>query len=145
MATVNGTPDVVVMVQTTGGWATVVGGATRDIITDARPLIVLKDPDDMPSNHYSRLVAFLRHGGWDFTADQIEAQTKPARIPEPTKSGVRVTANLIVHDNAVAELMRLNVDNELPWVVVNRFGAKRVQCGWQFSWDALLNQKVVAS
>jgi hypothetical protein len=57
-------------------------------IADGRSLIVLAEPEGAPSNHYPRLVAYLRRGGWDFTADQIEAQTKPVRIPEPGLWGV---------------------------------------------------------
>ena len=59
-------------------------------ITDARPLIVLMVPGggSPRDNHWPRLADYLRQGGWDFTADQIEAQTKPARIPEPGLWGV---------------------------------------------------------
>jgi len=98
MATVEGVPNIPIMITDNShrGMTTRLvpdscqgtrGHAPEDI-TDARPLIVLKGLDDAPPDHFPRLVRFLRGGGWDFTADQIEAQTKPARIPEPGLWGV---------------------------------------------------------
>jgi len=95
-ATVRGVADQTVMlsysssshpwtsVEICGGYST--HGTVE--VTDARPLIVLEAPEAAPANHYPRFVAFLRRNGWDFTADQIEAQTPPARIPEPGLWGV---------------------------------------------------------
>ena len=62
-------------------------------VTDARPLIVL-DLSVFISD--AQLLADLRAPHvWDLNqiADQIEAQTKPARIPEPEHIGSLVTAS----------------------------------------------------
>ena len=93
-ATVRGVADQIVMLTDAGdGWTmTEIEGATghdpKDI-TDARPRIVLDTPEGVANlQHWSRLAAYLRRGGWDFTADLIESQAKPARIPEPGMWGV---------------------------------------------------------
>jgi hypothetical protein len=114
------------------GTRTVVNLADQIEARAKSPLIVLKDPDDMPSNHYSRLVAFLRRGGWDFTADQIEAQTRPPRIPEP-KSGGLVRASLV--DCAGAQLWTKFSDLGVSdWITP--YGIRR-------KWDALIDPTLV--
>jgi hypothetical protein len=83
MAKCAGEPERLLFVET-GGWADDMDGTVwnPDCITDARPLIVL-DLDDP-----QRLVTILRANCLWGLADQIEAQTKPARIPEPGLWGV---------------------------------------------------------
>jgi len=96
-ATVNSVADRIVLVDSTGwGYYTSVGDAKMlankcDRITDARPLIVLdlKDPTEIAralriSFHPATITGAL----FINIADQIEAQTKPARIPEPGLWGV---------------------------------------------------------
>ena len=63
----------------------------------ARPLIVL---DMKGMNPTPILTGFLREVGYDWLAAQIEAQTKPARIPEPGLWGV-VEAGLKTYDVGV--------------------------------------------
>jgi len=53
-------------------------------VTSARPLIVL----DLTDHNPAVLVDVLACNGYGELADQIEAQTKPARIPEPGLWGV---------------------------------------------------------
>jgi hypothetical protein len=57
--------------------------------TDARPLIVL---DTNPVS-VKVIASILRASGYRRIADDIEAQTKPARIPEPKHIGSLVTAS----------------------------------------------------
>ena len=56
-------------------------------LTDARPLIVLDINPKSPGILNGSLVKYLQEGYWFALADQIEAQTKPARIPEPGWDG----------------------------------------------------------
>lgn len=92
-ATVRGEPDMTVMIDDDGFGTTQSRRAGHHVheafhITDARLLIILDVPLGRPSSHWPRLADYLRRGGWDFSADQIEAQTKPPRIPEPGLWGV---------------------------------------------------------
>jgi len=103
-ATVRGVADVTVFIDDNGygHHATVIGDSRhsdRSWITDARPLIVLDL--EYPQIAVRALeMAFRDHTNGDARtiyrsiADQIEAQTKPARIPEPEKWGV-VYARLV--------------------------------------------------
>jgi hypothetical protein len=85
MAKVEGAPERLLFVED-GGWADDVDGSVwnPDCITDARPLIVLDLDGYLPAE----LNALLRDEGYTTLADQIEAQSKPARIPEPGLWGV---------------------------------------------------------
>jgi hypothetical protein len=92
-ATVRGVADVVVLVDSNNmghlDWLTDSDGVTSshvssEALTDARPLIVL---DLAPVISRPRLAALLRDLGYGGVAEQIEAQTKPARIPEPGWDG----------------------------------------------------------
>jgi hypothetical protein len=57
-----------------------------DMVTDVCPLVVL---DFTPSPaHLPQLLRLLRDNFWPDLAGQIEAQTKPPRIPEPGLWGV---------------------------------------------------------
>jgi hypothetical protein len=85
-ATVRGETDVVFKADEFG---LVKGSSTpSSSVTDARPLIVL----DLLPTQVIGLVHLLsnplRHDWAGPIADQIEAQTKPARIPEPGLWGV---------------------------------------------------------
>ena len=119
VATVRGVPDVQV-IRTVDhpdggkGWvsATSVGSHythTDMQVIDVRPLVVL-DPEDaaQPSPSFRArnaawlraYAARLREGGFHtaadmhgYIADQIEAQTKPPRIPEPEGVGAVVEAS----------------------------------------------------
>ena len=64
-------------------------------VADVRPLVVLDlkaaNPHGVPSIVLENLLSTLRNSeylGCEGVADQIEAQTKPPRIPEPGKYGV---------------------------------------------------------
>jgi hypothetical protein len=92
-ATINDKADVIVMKgRDEAAYLTSTGHlATRRItsvpLTNARPLIVL-DLEDHGQVNASNLAQVLREDGYPRLADQIEAQTKPARIPEPGLWGV---------------------------------------------------------
>lgn len=107
VATVRGVPGVRVMYVGAGMWRSVDSLARGDQITDVRPLVVLdldevfRDPLETPKP--LRLATFLREitswtgrrqaGGdahLERLADQIEAQTKPPKIPEPIALGAVV-------------------------------------------------------
>jgi len=93
-ATVRGVPDVIVMVGKHGDYARIVNADTTLMafqdspkdITDARPLIIL-DTNALSARNIAQI---LRSSGYAGVADQIEAQTKPARIPEPMRWGSKV-------------------------------------------------------
>ena len=90
------------------------------------PLIVIEAVDD---NHFPSLVAYLRKGGWDLTAAQIEAQTKPARIPEPMRWGSKVRtarATYVLLD--IATLGRRWLDEH---------------DGQLYKWDALIDPTLI--
>ena len=89
----------------------------------AAPLIVIAAPEDARDNHFPRLVAFLRNGGWDLTADQIEAQTKPARIPEPGLWGVVEASSIYVNDR----LTYVHHNKPGPWAWATQ---SRGSCKW---------------
>jgi len=95
-ATVRGAAGVVVLVDDMGrGWTDRVQDNFCHMpskITDARPLIVL-DLDDRYTYKAAALMGHLRRGGYDYVADQIAEQTRPARIPEPGLWGVVSDAN----------------------------------------------------
>ena len=104
-ATVRGVPDQIVMI---GDWTSsghVMHGehVIASDITDARPLIVL----DLaaPDRFATLLRSFDDMGDTVFTkaAEQIEAQCKPARIPEPGLWGV-VSALIAVDRPIVGDL-----------------------------------------
>ena len=97
-ATVEGVPDILIMITDDGGsgWTTrkvpdtpygTYGHGPADF-TDARPLIVLDLSDRHRREYVLEILRAARHGWTHDVADQIEAQTKPARIPEPGLWGV---------------------------------------------------------
>ena len=90
VATVRGVPNVRIAFadadDTRYQWFVISGDAAdwvpNDAITDINPLVVIHN-GDWPS-----LIRLLRESGFDSLPDQIEAQTKPPRIPEPGLWGV---------------------------------------------------------
>ena len=91
-AAVRGIPgDSIVMIDKDGiNFSLAPDGSVRQsyVVIDARLLTVLDLGALVANGRIYGLVRYLRKGGWDFTADQIEEQTKPARIPEPGLWGV---------------------------------------------------------
>ena len=95
-ATVRGVPGESIVMVGDGGSFTfsldTEGNVRRCyVFTDARPLIVLDLEDPAETVRHMR----SESASWDeieLIADQIEAQTKPARIPEPEHIGARITA-----------------------------------------------------
>jgi len=92
MAKVEGAPERLLLVEW-GGWASDASGNVwnPDCITDARPLIVIDLGNDLRREYVLEILRAARHGWTHDVADQIEAQTKPARIPEPGLWGVVYT------------------------------------------------------
>lgn len=156
VATVRGIEGVRVMRTTGNGgadfiWLTseVVGGARyhpADRVTDIRPLVVLDlersarslpltlrrlaDREQAEDSHPGRLLgvtADLRE-----LADQIKAQTKPARIPEPTTPLAEVIASTANWPNG---RRRLVLGYEDHWV-------DGAAC---YSWDDLIDPEPVTS
>jgi hypothetical protein len=142
-ATVRGEPDTIVILVADAGdnepWASVTrvkGGFWHgdSKITDARPLIVLdlEDPAEMvhilrgvglsgdrdrarADGSYTHIIngsGSARRLG--IIADQIEAQAKPPRVPEPSH-GERVTASL-GKNGARREFLRIRTDRDFQWV-----------------------------
>jgi len=85
------------------GWVSATGQtgplAGDDVVTDVRPLVVLDldsldtaapDQDETVAQYVVRTLRGPAHGSAtrNAIADQIEAQTKPPRIPEPGKYGI---------------------------------------------------------
>lgn len=96
-ATVRDVADMTVLVDSSGY------GTTEDMVSahhihatdsikNARPLIVL-DVDPDAAEYIIGVLRNPRHIWANRIADQIEAQTKPARIPEPKQIGSLVTAS----------------------------------------------------
>ena len=92
-ATVRGVADTIVMVFDTSTFVTATTTGDHyyhkvgEHLTDARPLIVL-DLEDHGRVNAANLAQVLREDGYPYLADQIEAQTKLARIEEPGLWGV---------------------------------------------------------
>lgn len=93
-ATVSGVPDIVIQIDKDGDAITadrVADTFTHDprSVTNARPLIVL-DPESDQVRNFLRVHGEDRSGSYILTnlARQIEAQTKPPRVPEPGLWGV---------------------------------------------------------
>ena len=108
VATVRGVPNVRVMCIDDENFPWIVDTGHRQKshdVTDIRPLVVLDlDPalDHMGGgmSDLPEVLKDMRHGGGIFAdriANQIEAQTKPPRIPEPGWGGI-VEASVREHD-----------------------------------------------
>jgi hypothetical protein len=103
-------------------------------IADARPLIVL----DLGSPEFAaeiapQIVACLRREGWGKTADQIEAQTKPARIPEPGWDG-KVTASTDGNPTR-RDFIRFSTDGGRSW---DWCDGSRAASAWKYLIDPTL-------
>ena len=142
-ATVRGVPDVIVMSQGSADYISL--SKVNDhwihwdaVLRDARPLIVL----DLVSSQ----VDYLRHAlnrwiEWsaltdekrtlDGLLDQIEAQTKPARIPEPGLWGAIVEAHSL---GAKGDRLRW-VKGSAGWTNLDATGE---YLNW-ISWDLLID------
>ena len=139
-ANVRGERDVVVLVDDDGTGFTVKQPSGAYLhpgghVTDARPLIVIEAPEDARDNHFPRLVAYLRNGGWDLTADQIEAQTKPARIPEPGLWGVVEAYEFPDRRGARRTFIHTCSEPDWPW------GADGDTNHWK--WDDLIDPTLI--
>jgi hypothetical protein len=146
-ATVRGVPDVTVMVterneatssirvKSDSGW-TFTYHDPDEHITDARPLIVL---DLLPTRTIAlvRLLSDpLRHDWAGPIADQIEAQTKPPRIPEPGLWGVVEACRAELSDTSRQKFIRTNVNPGWPWVAAD--GAITNAWKWEHLGDPVL-------
>jgi len=133
-ATVCGIPDTIVTVKP-GVYSTTyaVGRYNEDQhrdITDARPLIVL----DLggAADTAARNLRALHSATADIIADQIEAQTKPARIPEPGW-GEKVRARTLGNGHE-REFLRYKADDpDFRWAD----GCE------QYLWSALIDPTLI--
>lgn len=132
-ATVLGQKGVRVVIGDDGEWISPerLGGEywhTPSEVTDIRPLIVL-DLDLGAHVGVDTLVRNLRADRYNDLADQIEAQTKPPRIPEPGLWGV-VEARVSKRG--------------LTWHATKYPDGKwHVDDGGRFNWDDLIDPVLV--
>ena len=135
-ATVEGVPNIIIMIADEYGRGTTsrcvpdtpygTRGHDRDNITDARPLIVLdlENPAAVvrslrTATRYSdEVLPYL-----DQVAASIEAQTKPARIPEPGLWGVVEASSIYVNDR----LTYVHHNKPGPWAWATQ---SRGSCKW---------------
>ena len=136
-ATVRSVPDQIVMVNDDSNGFTinkigVCGGHVPSLIEDARPLIVL----DLGRSSASCFAQVIREDGYDDLADQIEAQTKPARIPETGLWGV-VEATSAPYSNYRTQYVYRGgtADPTVHWA--------RVMDGDLFDWDSLVDPTLI--
>ena len=140
-ATVRGISDVIVAVGDDSYGRTMESlhdyySHDTDQITDARPLIVL---DLVQSPSTSRFAQAVRSAGYYNLADQIEAQTKPARIPEP-EPGEHVTAGVMPAPDQPETFLHLRLRklrNETPydWACLTT--------GHCYMWDSLIDPTLI--
>ena len=143
VATVKGKPNVRVMrsapFRNTPNWASSVSVDGNwwfrdDEVTDVRPLVVLDlDEQPFPKSGLEEFLRNLRYGtiAKDWLADQIEAQTKPPRIPEPGLWGV-VEAKY--GDTPVRTFVR----ERDGWSSLTNPGRAGVMCDWDRLVDPVL-------
>ena len=132
VATVRGVKNVRVMLDVDGEWlsATIVGGYQfhRDEnVTDIRPQVLLDVAemyDGVGMGGWEYVIRALRDRSYRavFTrediADQIEAQIRPPRIPEPGLWGV-------VRDSHGYEYVRVGRLSDAPWQVLGVAAAEK--------------------
>lgn len=88
-ATVNGVTDQIVMSDGVGAAACAaplggfLGFTYGEAITDARPLTIIDLGERQHREYVLDILRQPRHDWTNAVVDQIEAQTRPARIPEP--------------------------------------------------------------
>jgi len=145
-ATVRGVPDVTIVIESvaTGyGYAVsaerVAGGVTHNLsdVTDARPLIVL---DLVNPRRFAELLrAFDNNGDTSFTlaADQIEAQTKPPRIPEPGLWGVVEAGSTELPDKPRRMYIHTGADIKWSWIATDSDETNR------WTWDNLADPTLI--
>jgi len=102
-------------------------------VADARPLIVL----DTNALSAWRIADIIRSNGYAGVADQIEAQTKPARIPEPGLWGV-VEASLTDRT-----LRRHLVHLMTPTISVWVWTDPQMSSSARYGWDDLINPTLI--
>ena len=137
VATVRGVPNVRIAFadadDTRYQWFVISGDAAdwvpNDAITDINPLVVIHN-GDWPS-----LIRLLRESGFDSLPDQIEAQTKPPRIPEPGLWGV-VEAGHEHLGTGRSEFVRVNLEGDFQWV------DRTSEADWS-TWDRLEDPTLV--
>lgn len=111
-------------------------------VTDVRPLVVLDD-----RNEYRRVADMLRETAENFfvpdaaalalkVADQIEAQTKPPRIPEPGLWGVVTAGHKHLDDGRRSQFVRVATTGRVQWVECE------AEADW-CTWDALVDPVLV--
>ena len=132
-ATVKGVADTLVLLNEAGSprWY------SADEITDARPLIVL----DLTHVQIGRFLYSLRATGNvedRKIADQVEAQTKPARIPEPGLWGVVDATRQELNSST-------RIDTQGRWVRVALGGCPWVHEGTKYTaeWDHLIDPTLI--
>lgn len=147
IATVRGVEGVRVM-RSRAGWMLdrrVDGGypgtysdyAALADVTDVRPLVVL-DLDGHDRDRAVQCIQFVKkaHAGTDhgdlvsLIADQIEAQTKPQRIPEPGEGGV-------------VEASCVHNDHRLRWVRVRENWHAIPGVSSPDDWDSLIDPTLI--
>jgi len=147
-ATVEGVPDILIMITDDGGsgWTTrkvpdtpygTYGHGPADF-TDARPLIVLDLSDRHRREYVLEILRAARHGWTHDVADQIEAQTKPARIPEPGLWGV-VEASSVTYSGRRNYVRDTSLDPGSNW------RASTGKCPWANLIDPTLIREGVTS
>jgi hypothetical protein len=120
-ATVRGVKGVRVMRLNYAAWVTaeILDGSKvhgDSEVTDVRPLVVL----DAPQVDLNAAAEILRISGFSAIADQIKAQTKHPRIPEPGLWGV-------VRDGSGDVYIRDSVVAKYQW---SRVGGDGLACKW---------------
>ena len=108
-------------------------GLIADQIENPSPLIVLDLCEGVRRDYVLEILRAARHGWTHDVADQIEAQTKPARIPEPGLYGV-------VYAHALgAQIRQLFIkvleDESLCWI--------DVEDATGVDWDDLIDPTLV--
>ena len=123
VATVRGVPDVRVM-RREDHWASVthpygVNVHSDDLVTDVRPLVVLDLGAWLPE-YVAMFPEWLRSKEADapsgsllcYLANEIEAQTRPPRIPEPT--GLGAVVEMVNGDKVIR-----TSNPDFPWVLAH--------------------------
>jgi hypothetical protein len=154
VATVRGVPNVRVFYRETygeGDWAYSPDPARGleyscdsvhlGVVTDIRPLVVLDlGPGSIPAERAVKLLRTVTYPEAEFPrlrnwlADQIEAQTKPPRIPEPGLWGV-VEAHPGARTGRPVEFVRDSMHEDAAW--------RSLADGSAWEWDDLIDPTLV--
>ena len=99
------------------------------------PDVTITIPGNLTSPPYLRgLRTLLDATRWSFLADQIEAQSKPPRIPEPGLWGVV---------EAVGQRDMYEARERLTWVRTDGDVWRNDSCGYGVAWGDLENPTLV--